>query len=264
MTKRRSIIIIFLLGFILTLHAALPVYIYSSFLSNLTGEKFVGLIYTVSSLLAILAMIVLPYWLRRFGNYRVTLVVLCAELISLLTLIYFKGLLPVIISFALNFVMLAILGINLDIFLERFSTDGKTGSLRGAFLTVMNTAWLIVPAAVALFVADNNYTKLIFIAALLALPTFAILARLKSFDDPTYHNFSVKKTFKEISSDKNLKAIFFAGFILQFFYSWMVISLSSQPPWDILAEHRSYFYYHAPAVRNFRETSRPHCRPPYR
>lgn len=223
MKTRSPIRTIFLLGFILTLHTALPVYVYSSFLSKISSERFVGLIYAVSSLLTIAAILTLPYWLRRFGNYRLALVVLSAELISLVALFFFKEPTLIVVSFALNFVLVAVLGINLDIFLERFSTDGKTGGLRGGFLTTINAAWLIVPVTVGLIVADANYTKPIFIAALLALPTLVMLRKLKGFSDPTYHDFPIKKTFFEVSSDKNLKAIFIASFLLQFFYSWMVI-----------------------------------------
>jgi hypothetical protein len=77
-TEKRwsNVFVIHLVGFLFSLHAALPAYIYSTFLSHYTSENLVGVFYSVSAILSILAFALIPSILRKFGNYRTMLYLL--------------------------------------------------------------------------------------------------------------------------------------------------------------------------------------------
>lgn len=223
-TRKHSIFTGYLIGFLYTLHTTLPVYINSSFLSQFTTEAFVGIIYTLSSLATILTFITAPRLLRRFGNYRITHALLLIELLALVALSVFQTLTLVAAAFLISFVAIALTGFTLDIFLERFSIDIRTGRIRGVFLTSVNAAWVIGPLIGTFIFSNTDYWKIFAAAALILVPVFFLLAGgLRQFTDPQYTNLPLVKTLKEIWRDRDIRRVFIASFLLQFFFSWMVI-----------------------------------------
>jgi len=224
-TSKRIIPVIYLLGFLFALHSALPVYINSSFLAEFTTDRLVGLIYTISSVLTIASFAKAPAVLRRLGNYRMTMFLLAGEFISLVGLIYLRLPALIIFTFIINFVLIAVIGFNIDIFLEKFSANKRTGGIRGIFLSSVNGAWVVVPILSSLFLTDSDYRKVYLAAALLGLPAiFLIRHNLKNFKDPVYEgsNGLIGK-IRQVTADKNVRNIFVANFIMQFFFAWMVI-----------------------------------------
>ena len=55
--SKTALFSVYLLSFFYTLHVALPAYVNSTFLASLVPEKFVGIIFTISSLLTIIAFV---------------------------------------------------------------------------------------------------------------------------------------------------------------------------------------------------------------
>ncbi|MBI2476430.1 MAG: MFS transporter [Candidatus Taylorbacteria bacterium] len=222
--RQSNVFVIYLLGFLFMLHGALPAYINSTFLSHFTTERFVGMLYAVSAVLTIWAFAAIPKVLRRFGNYRAMVFLLVVDFWSILGLAWFTDLLLVAACFIISFLAIALIGFNLDVFLESFSRDAVTGKIRGAFLSTSNIAWIIAPLIGSFILSDGDYWKIFLAAAALILPIL-FLARnnLKNFKDSDYEIIPVKNTALEVIGDKNIRSVFFVSFLLQFFYSWMVI-----------------------------------------
>ncbi len=222
--RQASVFVIYLLGFLFTLHATLPVYINSTFLSHFTTEAYVGILYVISSIITITVFIAIPKILRRFGNYRAMLGLLSIEFVAMLGLASVENKALISILFIGSFIATAVIGFNLDVFLERFSKDAVTGKIRGTLLSTSNIAWIIAPLIISFVLTDADYWKIFLAAALLLLPIFFLLHNnLKNFKDPEYKIISIRNIAGEIASDKNIRDIFVVGFLLQFFYSWMVI-----------------------------------------
>lgn len=223
--KRQSnVFAIYLLGFLFTLHAALPSYINSTFLSHFTTERFVGILYTVSAFLTIISFIFVPRILRKFGNYRTMRSLLILDFITILGLALTENIILISICFILSFVSIAIIGFNIDVFLESFSKDSTTGKIRGSFLSTSNIAWIISPLIASFILTDGDYWKIFVAAALIVLPIIFLLRKnFNNFKDSNYEVVEFKTTAKEILLDRNIRAVFFVSFLLQFFYSWMII-----------------------------------------
>lgn len=224
-TKRQSnIFVIYLLGFLFTLHGALPAYVNSTFLSRFTSEGFVGILYAISAAITIISFIYIPSILRKLGNYRMIITLLAVDFVCTLNMAWSENFYLIVLSFILGFVSLAIIGFNIDVFLESFSKDSITGKIRGTFLSTANMAWIIAPLIGSFILTDGDYWKIFFTTAILIIPiVFLLHHNLKNYLDPEYKEIPFKKTFKEVISDKNIRSIFFVSFLLQFFYSWMVI-----------------------------------------
>ncbi|HEY4500359.1 MAG TPA: MFS transporter, partial [Candidatus Paceibacterota bacterium] len=217
-------VILYVIGFIFNLSYAIPAYINSSFLAGFVSEKLVGIIYAASSILAIAAFMEAPNVLRKFGNVKTTVGLLSLELLSLTGLIWGNGTLAIISSFMLNFVTVVLANYTLDIFLEDFSSDAKTGRIRGMFLTIVNTAWLISPYLASKILGNFGFTGLYGISAILLLPVVVlIIVKLRGIAEPRYEKLPFWKSLGEIWTDRDIKGIMIIQMLLQFFYAWMVI-----------------------------------------
>jgi MFS family permease len=221
---RLPFLVIYLASFLYALHYALPLYIASSFMGDFVNEQAVGMIYAAGSILTIILFLNTPYLLRKFGNYRLTLVSIILEVLSLLGLALIHSPFWIITAFIFNQVILNILYLNLNIFLEAYSTDGVTGSIRGMFLTILNIAILIAPFIAGMMFSDHDFKKIYLTAALVVAPIFFLIYfTFKGHQDILYKQVPLWATLREVSADKNIRGVFSASFLLNFFYAWMVI-----------------------------------------
>ena len=108
--------------------------------------------------------------------------------------------------------------------LESFSSDNKTGRIRGTFLTIVNTAWLISPYFASKILEKFDFFGLYGISAILLLPVIIlILIKFRDIVEPRYEKLPFWKSLEEIWTDRDIKGILIIQILLQFFYAWMVI-----------------------------------------
>lgn len=214
-----------IIGFIFTLQASLPTYINSSFLNTLTSENVVSILYILSSVGTIIAFLTYHHVLNVFGNYKSTISLACIQIILLACLIWAKNILVVGPAFVLTLIVISMLGLGIDIFLEDNTATQETGGVRGIFLTAVNAAWVIAPLIVGMLIDGGENYRLIYAAALILILPFMYLLRknFKNFVDPHYSHATVKATAHKVFHSRDLKKIFTANLILQSFYAWMVI-----------------------------------------
>lgn len=221
---RSAFLVIYLLGFLFALHHAIPTYINSSFIEVYTSERIVGIIYSIGSIFSIIWLTKMPKIMARFGNYRTvsSLIILAAFL--LLGLSYFKDFIYLAPIFVAYLSIIPLIIVCLDVFLEKFSDNEKTGAIRGSYLSVTNAAWVIAPLLGGLILTNGDYWKIYIVAALFLLVFLAILRlNLRDFTDPPYLKTSFIETFRTIFNKKDVRNIFISNFLLQFFYAWMII-----------------------------------------
>jgi MFS family permease len=222
--KSSTLFAVYLLGLFLAFHSALPAYINSSYLSGFVGEKMVGLIYAVGSLLTIFAFFVAPSVLKKFGAYHTALFLVTVEIFSLLGLATLNQSPWLILLFMLNLITAPLVYFISDIFLEGASADKKTGMVRGIYLTTINLAWAASPRVSGWIVDGVNYTRVYFFSALfLILVLLILLFRLRHHHDSEYQTTRVWQTIKIIWRRRDIRRILLANFLLYFFYSWMMI-----------------------------------------
>lgn len=223
-SKTRGLFSIYLLGFLFAFHVALPTYINSSFLNVYISEKLVGIIYIIASIFTILCFLLIPFVLKKFGNYKTALFLVIFEMIALLGLAFLNSALWLIVLFILNLIAIPLMYFLTDIFLENYSSNQATGKIRGIYLTSVNLAWAISPLVSGLILASNNYSKIYLVSFLFLIPVAIILlTSLSNFKDSKYQATHVWRTIKVIWRDKNLLNIVMANWLLFFFYSWMII-----------------------------------------
>jgi len=185
---------------------------------------YVGFIYTIGAVVAIFGFLAMPMILRRFGNFRVAIVLLILEIISLLGLTIYHNVILASVFMIVSITTITFLSFSFDIFLEGLSMDASTGRTRGMYLTIVNLAWVFGPLLAGLILTNGDYWKIYFSALFLLIPVFIIIrTTLYKFKDSDYKNSNPFSTILEVWKNRDIRNIFMAMLLLQIFYAWMTI-----------------------------------------
>lgn len=220
----RVVYTILFIGFIYTLHLVLPVYVNSSFLGLFMSEQSIGILYTLGAAVTIIGLFTIGRILERFGNYKTSLVLIFVQLILFYLFITAQSAWVIGGAFILSTAVVALIGLGLDVFLETYSDIRHIGGIRGLYMGVNNTAWILAPLIGAALIAGIHYRN-VYMAAfgLLFFLFYFIWRNMHTFQDPHYGHFSLYETLTYILKKKNLSKLFAANIILNLFYAWMVI-----------------------------------------
>ncbi|MDO8604403.1 MAG: MFS transporter [bacterium] len=223
--KNPLFILVYLASFLYSFHYALPIYIESSFISQfLSVEKTIGLLFSIAAVFSAIFTFLFPRILRRFGNYRATLVAMALETLALIGLALITDPILIVPIFILHQTLASVIFLNFDSFVEAFSVDTDTGRIRGMFMTVLNIAVVVAPFLAGLMLTDHDFWKIYLSAAAFMALSFIVIAKnFKGYIDPAYVVPKFKETFQVVKDSHDIHSIIYAHFLLSLFYSWMVI-----------------------------------------
>ncbi|MBP9821416.1 MAG: MFS transporter [Candidatus Pacebacteria bacterium] len=215
---------LFTVGFLFSTQVASTVYLNSSFLANRIPESQVGFLYIISSLISLGGMFGIPIVLQRIGSRilgSILAILIIAGLVGLRSVGVPTWLLGA--SFIIYLSAQTLLFLVIDVLIEHFSDHASMGRIRGMYLTACNIGFMIAPL-VAGFLADRlGYGMLYTIAIAFVIPVWIIILRLPSIRPTQEHHSGIKKHLQTFLQSKNIRGVYVANFLLQFFYAWMVI-----------------------------------------
>lgn len=222
----QAMLLIFISVLLLSFHFFFVYFINAKYLSGILSEKTVGYTYTFGALLNIVIFIYAPAFLRKFGNYKLTLVLGLLELMALVGLGFSTAPAVIVGLFILHQAVGPSLFYCMDIFTESFSTVEEMGNIRGIYLTMQNIPPVITPAIVGLILVKPEYWKIYLIGAVFLVPFFIlIISNFKNFKDPIYPVIDLKDALIKFYKEKNIFDVFVDHFLLHLFYAWTVIYL---------------------------------------
>lgn len=215
----------YILSFFFSLHIALSAYVNSTFLSSIISEKYVGILYTLSSIATLLLLSKSANILKYFGNRRLILILLLVNMLSLVGMITSTNPYIVASSFVVFVSTNTQILFCIDIFIEHFSRNKNIGRTRGLYLTIINLAWMLSPLLAAFLITKEGGYKAIYILAFIAIVimTLGLIFSVKTFKDKTYNRTPFLETYRYLKTNHHMLAITIIYFILQFFYAWMVV-----------------------------------------
>jgi MFS family permease len=215
----------YILSFLFSLHIALSAYVNSTFLTRIISEDYVGILYTIASVVTLLLLSESSIILKHLGNRKFVLWLLLINMMSLIGMITSHN--PYIIggSFMGLFITNTLVFFCLDIFIEHFGNPKTIGKTRSMYLTVGNVAWLISPLITAILITQEGGYLTIYIIALVACcaTILGFIFSVRKFSDRTYTKTPFLETYQYLQTNKHMLSITIIDFILQFFYVWMVI-----------------------------------------
>lgn len=215
---------IYLSSFFFTFQIIIPVYINSTFVSQIASQDLVGLYYTVGAIFALLLLVKLPPALRRFGNRRTVLFLMALDIFALLGLGTLEEPLLLSIAFVLYQALIPAIIFNLDLFLESFSRDADTGAIRGAYRTLINFAVFLGILLAGIVLAENAFNTVYLLAAVFVIPAMALVFfSLRTFQDPPYLDLSYTEALKGLREEKNIRNVLGVQLLMRAFYVWFNI-----------------------------------------
>ena len=222
--KTTALYTIGVVGFFSALHASLPTYFNSSFLGSFTDERTVSLIYLIISLVTIVGFLSMHSILQKLGNLRTSLLLIILQIgifYGLITATSFSVIAPL---FILGMSVVSLIALTIDIFLQRSTDIGHTGSVRGIFMTVINTAWILGPLIGGMLIIENDYKGVYMASFAILFPLlYLVYKNFNNFKDSNYVNFSALQTISRIIKNRDINSIFIVNIVLQTFYAWMTV-----------------------------------------
>lgn len=209
-------------------HWSIVLYIDSSFLEQFFSKHTISLLYGISALLSIIAFLGIPRLLSYIGNYTATLFFTLGEVIALLGMAMSNSSFMALIAFCVHATVTPLILYHIDIFMEAFTgnDERETGSKRGLMLGIM----ALTMALAALFSgylvdgAESHFSFAYIASTLFLLPFLLIFMRsFKTFEDPHYPRLNITHGVRYFLAHRNMSGVFSARFILEIFFTWMVI-----------------------------------------
>lgn len=206
------------------LHYAIPLYATSSFLHMYFTSAYVSGLYVVASIATLIASLSIAKSIRRFHTYGFTFFLVIAEIIATITFAITDNLFVIALFFVIHIILQSFLYICLNIFIESFSKNANTGSIRGLFFTILNLGVLVSPMIGGFILANYSFKALYVVASLFLIPFLYFIHKyLTHVKEPAYSSVDIFGALKRVLKDKNLKAIFIVDLVVESFYSTMII-----------------------------------------
>lgn len=215
----------YIISFLFTLHIALSAYVNSVFLTGYISETYVGVLYTISSFLALILLSKSSSILKYLGNRRLILYLLLINMISLLGLITSRSAYVIASSFVAFTATNSLIFLCLDIFIEHFQDKNIIGKTRGIHLTILSIAWMLSPLITSFLITKEGGYQAIYLLAFVAtiLMTIVLFFSVRTFEDSVYKKTPFLETYRYLKTNPHMMAITMINFLLQFFYAWMVV-----------------------------------------
>lgn len=213
---------------LLSFHYAAVVYINSSYLAQFVTSKTIGILYIVGAFFTLLAFLHASPLLRHFGNVRLTLTLTLLEFWTLISMAFATSAKVAIPLFILHQAIVPLILFTLDIFMEELigKKEGTTGGHRGLFLSISSLTAACAAFGVGKLLGNDipDFFLAYIGSALFLIPFLVIIIiHFRCFIDPEYPHLKVFQGITTFWKYKDIRNVFFAHFLLQLFFSWMVI-----------------------------------------
>ncbi len=224
--KRNGFVALRAANFLANYHHYLVAFVLSTIIASFVGETWLGLVVAGASAVMAISLGFAPSLFTRFGTNRALAVLGTLEIVTLVGLALSDTTLEVVLFFTLQGIFTYSMFVGLDLLLEAETRDEKkTGNTRGVFLTITNIAVFAATLSLAWISVGNEYLR-IFLASAGALIPFVVLAvfKLPKISNAR-HSIQVPlfKNLRALARHPSLAAIMGSHFLLQLFFSWMVI-----------------------------------------
>lgn len=210
----------FLLGF----SAALLVYVESSYFKLALGSENVSIFYFVAYAVALLGLLNMHHIIKKIGRATAFFIFLFFQIISITLLSIIAPSMLGIILLMVYIVTSYLVYVILDIILETYSEDKKSGTIRGMHLLLASVGFLLGPYLSSQILENFGYSGLFLVALIINMFIFVVgLVSLNDDNGKFLGELTVKDLVKKIFVNDDLMRIYGISFALEFFYALMTI-----------------------------------------
>lgn len=223
-TRNKLLLATFLMTILYAFHYGIPLYVTSTYLHVYFGSSTISTLYVVASLITLLASVHVAKYIKKFHTYTFTMGLVISEMIIMTAFALTKNPILVGLFFVVHFCLQSLLYICINVFVETFSKQANTGSIRGIFLVLLNLGILISPIIGGLLLTRGSFVSLYIVATATLVPFMFFLHQyLNHIKEPAYHSVDMIGAFYRAWHNKDLKGALIASLMLECFYAVMVI-----------------------------------------
>lgn len=225
--KHSNLPLLYVLGLVLAVSAALPAYVQSNFLNKFVSLETLSLFFIIANALTVLCVIIFPQAIKSLSNFVTTKITIGLFGASLLSLSLVNGATSALWAIIFFTIASNLLWINMDILIETFSKNASTGTIRTVYFTFINLGWIISPTLSSWLINISGYQLIFVAAAFLTVPVFFVISRQKDNlkQEAKYHHEKFSSVLRNTWNNRNLRGIFFIALLLQIFYNTAVVYL---------------------------------------
>lgn len=213
---------------LLSLHWGVVLYINSSYLEQFVSAKTVSILYIVGALITTIIFLFASKLLTKVGNVKLTIILTGIEFATLLGMAFMSNPYTAVFLFIIHQAIVPIFLFNLDLFMEELigNKEESTGERRGLLLTIMSLTSALASLGMGKLVGTGvpDFSFVYIVSALFLIPfLYIIVTQFKGYKDPLYSTFRIKESITLFWKYRDIRNVFFAHFLLQLFFTWMVI-----------------------------------------
>ncbi len=222
--NERKLQLITSLALLLGFAQSLLMYVESSYFKVSLGSENVSIFYFIAYAIALIVLLNLHKIIKAIGKSTAFFLFFFLQICSVTILTMVP---PSVVGIAL--LMMYIISsylviVLLDIILESYSEDKKSGRIRGFHLMMTNLGFILGPLISTRILEQYSYFGLFFIAMIINMGIFvAGLIGLRGGNSKFGGNLTVKDLVRKIFINKDLMRIYWISFALEFFYALMVV-----------------------------------------
>jgi len=114
--------------------------------------------------------------------------------------------------------------LDLDILLETCSVDQKTGKIRGLYLTIENTGYLVAPFFSGLLISKYGFQAAFGVSFLILVLVMVITSvKFRNVNECSLEKTQFIPFLKKVFSRRNIMKVYYISFLLEFFYALLII-----------------------------------------
>jgi MFS family permease len=213
-------VISFLMGFT----QATIIYVMSSYFKMATGTESVGLFYFLAYSVVMIVLLNFSKVVRIIGKANAFYFSLFFKIAIIAMLMLSPVSFWIVIPLMFYLVFSALEWASLDVILECFSEDRRSGRIRGKHLTLLNAGFIFGPFLATRLLDRFDFDGIfLFLFIINSVILFISIFGFRSIEECSNGRVTVRELVKKVYLRKNIARIYYVSFILEFFYAIMVV-----------------------------------------
>ncbi|MDD5396515.1 MAG: MFS transporter [Candidatus Moranbacteria bacterium] len=213
-----------LISFLFGFAQALLLYVTSDYFRNALGNENVSSFYFITYVIALIGLLNMHKVVKKIGKAMSFFLFFFAQICFLVGLIFIKPSLLGIIFLMLYIVANYFVWVILDVIIEEYSEDKKSGRIRGFHLMILSAGVLLGPFLSTKILSDFGFDGLFVATLVLNVVMFVIgLIGLSDVSGKFRGQLTIKDVGLKILTNKDVLNIYVISLALEAFYALMIV-----------------------------------------
>lgn len=222
--NKKKLDVLGFISFLFGFSQALLIYVLSDYFKEAFGNDNVSIFYFISYVIALIGLLNMYKLIKWLGKTTVLFLLFFLQVCFVTFLIFIEPSVAGAILLMMYIIFSYLSWVTLDIILEDYSEDRKSGRIRGLHLTILNAGFIFGPFLSTQLLQKYGFDGLFFVSMLINMFMFLVgLVGLRDVNYKFVQNLTIRDLMKKIFVNADLMKIYFISLALEFFYALMIV-----------------------------------------